>query len=73
MLSRLRAYQTSGHLLVAVAHAFIIDPTSGVDTSAHAICGSVLTLMPLLPPVSGASGAYEGNREEKVPYHGRTS
>ena len=44
VLSPVRAYQTSGHLLVAVAHAFIIiDPTSGVDTSAHAICGFVLT------------------------------
>jgi hypothetical protein len=44
-LSLMRAYQTSGHQPVAVAHAFIIiGPTSGVGTSAHAICGSILTL-----------------------------
>jgi hypothetical protein len=39
------AYQTSHHPPVAVAHAFvIIRPTTGVDTSAHAICGLILTL-----------------------------
>jgi hypothetical protein len=40
----LHAYQTSGHLPVAVPHAFVlIRPTTGVDTSAHAICGLILT------------------------------
>jgi len=40
----MRAYQTSGHLPVAVAHAFVLTrPTSGVDTSAQAICGLILT------------------------------
>ena len=38
------AYHTSGHLPVAVAHAFVlVRPTSGVGTSAHAICGLILT------------------------------
>jgi hypothetical protein len=40
----IRAYQTTGHQPVAVAHAFIIiDPTTGVVTSANAICGLILT------------------------------
>ena len=40
----MRAYQTSGHLPVAVPHAFVlIRPTIGVGTAAHAICGSILT------------------------------
>jgi hypothetical protein len=40
----MRAYQTTGHLPVAVAHAFVlIRPTSGVVTSAHAICGLIPT------------------------------
>ena len=40
----MRAYQTSGHLPVAVPHAFVlIRPTTGVGTSAHAICGLILT------------------------------
>ena len=39
-----RPYQTSGHLPVAGHHAFvIIRPTTGVGTSAHAICGFILT------------------------------
>jgi hypothetical protein len=41
----IRAYQTSGHPPVAVVHAFvIIRPTTRVDTTAHAICGLILTL-----------------------------
>jgi hypothetical protein len=40
----MRAYQTTGHLPVAVAHAFVlIRPTSGVVTSAYAICGLIPT------------------------------
>src|SRR5450755_2194628 len=40
----MRAYQTSGHLPVAVAQAFVLTrPTRGVDTSAQAICGLILT------------------------------
>ena len=40
----MRAYQTSGHLPVAVPHAFVlIRPTIGVSTSAPAICGLILT------------------------------
>jgi len=40
----MHAYQTSGHLPVAGPHAFVlIRPTSGVGTSAHAICGLILT------------------------------
>jgi hypothetical protein len=38
------AYQTSGHLPVAVAQAFVLTrPTRGVDTSAQAIGGLILT------------------------------
>jgi hypothetical protein len=41
----IRAYQTSGHLPAAVQHAFVLTrPTIGVGTSAHAICGLILTL-----------------------------
>jgi hypothetical protein len=40
----MRAYQTSGHLPVAGPHAFVlIRPTIGVGTSAHTICGLILT------------------------------
>jgi hypothetical protein len=40
----IRPYQTFGHQPVAVAHAFVlIHPTSGVGTSAYAICGLILT------------------------------
>src|SRR5712672_2078930 len=40
----MHAYQTSLHLPVAVPHAFVlIRPTTGVGTSAHAICGLILT------------------------------
>src|SRR6266849_9879849 len=40
----MRAYQTSGHLPVAVAQAFVLTrPTRGVDTSAQAICDLILT------------------------------
>jgi hypothetical protein len=39
----MRAYQTSDHLPVAVAQAFVLTrPTGGVDTSAQAICGLIL-------------------------------
>jgi hypothetical protein len=44
-----RAYHTADHLPVAVEHAFVLmpsnvtGPTSEVGTSAHAICGSILT------------------------------
>jgi hypothetical protein len=39
----MRAYQTFGHLPVAVQHAFVvIRPTTGVGTSADAICGIIL-------------------------------
>jgi len=43
------AYQTTGHLQVAVAQAFVLvpshvtGPSSEAGTSAHAICGSILT------------------------------
>jgi hypothetical protein len=41
----MRAYQTSGHLPVAVAQAFVLTrrPTRGADTSAQAICDLILT------------------------------
>src|SRR5215207_7910677 len=41
----IRAYQTCGHLPVAVRQAFVrwIRPTSGVDTSAPAVRGCVFT------------------------------
>jgi hypothetical protein len=40
----IRAYHTTGRLPVAVAHAFVlIRPTTGVVTSAHAICGLIPT------------------------------
>ena len=39
----IRAYQTAGHLPVAVAHAFVLTrPTRGVGTSAQAIGGLIL-------------------------------
>jgi hypothetical protein len=41
----IRAYQTSGHLPAALQHAFVLTrPTIWVGTSAHAICGLILTL-----------------------------
>jgi hypothetical protein len=40
----MRAYQTCGHLPLAVAQAFVLTrPTRGVDTSAQAISGLILT------------------------------
>ena len=40
----MHADQTFGHLPVAVRHAFVlIRPATGVGTSAHAICGLILT------------------------------
>jgi hypothetical protein len=40
----MRAHQTSGHLPVAVAQAFVLTrPTRGADTSAQAICDLILT------------------------------
>ena len=74
----MRAYQTSGHLPVAVVHAFvIIRPTTGVGTTAHAICGLILTSRRVwhcfCRGVEEHSDAYEGDREEKVPCHVRTS
>ena len=73
----MRAYQTTGHLPVAVAHAWaLIRPTTGVGTSANAICGLILTSRGchcFRRRVEEHSGAYEGDREEKVPCHGETS
>jgi hypothetical protein len=77
-----RAYQTLGHLLVAVAHAFVLmpsqvtGPTSEIGTSADAICGSILTSRSchcFCLCVEEDSSAYEGDREEKLPCHGLTS
>jgi hypothetical protein len=40
----MRAYHTSAHLPVAVAHAFVLKhPSRRVGTSAHALCGLILT------------------------------
>jgi hypothetical protein len=40
----MRAYHTSAHLPVAVSHAFVLKhPSRGVGTSAHALCGLILT------------------------------
>src|SRR6266403_3772605 len=74
----MRAYHTSGHLPVAVAHAFVLTrPTRGVGTCAQAICGLILTSRRVwhcfCRRVEEPSGAYEGDREEKMPCHGRTS
>jgi hypothetical protein len=42
----MRAYHTSGHLPVAVAHAFVLKhPTSGVGTSAHAFIASTFSFL----------------------------
>jgi hypothetical protein len=38
----IRAYRTTGHLPIAAEHA-LIRPTSGVGTSAHAICALIPT------------------------------
>src|SRR6267142_2821566 len=70
----MRAYQTSVHLPVAVPHAFVlIRPTTGVGTSAHAICGLILTSRRVCHcfcrRVEEHSDAYEGDREEKMPCH----
>jgi hypothetical protein len=74
----MRAYQAFGHLPVTVVHAFaIIRPAAGVGTSAHAICGLILTSRRVWHRfrrrVEEHSDAYEGDREEKVPCHVRTS
>jgi len=73
-----RAYQASGHMPIAVHHAFvIIRPAAGVGASAHAICGLILAQRRVCHcccrRVEERCDAYEGDREEKVPCHVRTS
>jgi hypothetical protein len=77
-----RAYQAADHLPVAGEHAFVLMPSevtgaaSEVATSAHAICGAILTSIGYCCFCRRAeehSGAGESDRKEKVPCHGRTS
>jgi hypothetical protein len=67
---------------VAGDHSFVLMPsevtgsTGDVGASPDAICGSILTLRAcrcLGLCCEEHSGAYEGDREEKVPRHGLNS
>jgi hypothetical protein len=75
----MRACQTSGDLPVAaVVHAFVVKrPATGVVTSAHAVRELILTSRGVhrcfRRQVEEHSAAYKGDREEKLPCHGRTS
>jgi hypothetical protein len=74
----MRANQTHVHLPVAARHAFvIIGPGTGIGTSAHAIGGLILTSRRVWHSfgrwVDERSNADEGDREEKLPCHIRTS
>jgi hypothetical protein len=76
--SRHPAYQTLGDVLIAGPHALaIVRPTTGVRTSAYAIRGIILTARPVrygfCLKVKEHSDAHEGDREEKVSCHVRTS
>ena len=75
------AYQACGYLPVAGEHAFVLLPsevtcaTREVGTSAHAVCGPILTSKSrcFCRCAEEHSGTDENKRKEKVPCHGLTS
>jgi hypothetical protein len=77
-----RAYQTADHAAIASEHALVLMPADvtgaagEVGTSAHAICGAILTSIGYRCPcrcVEEHAGADESDRKKKLPCHVRTS